>query len=53
MDSSTRKLAAGKELESIASQNGISIPEDFPPDIMSRAVKMAHIAGGDFEKVIG
>ena len=67
MVSSTKKLAAGKKSDSIASKIGNQLvpallnqhfqrtavlSEDFPPDIMSRTVKTAHIAGGDFEKVI-
>lgn len=65
--SSMRKLAAGKKSDSIASKIGNQLvpallnqhfqskavlSEHFPPDIMSRTVKTAHIAGGDFEKVV-
>lgn len=62
-----RQLAAGKKSKSIASKNGHQLvpallnqhfqkkavlSEDFPPDIMSKTEKTAHITGGDFEKVI-
>lgn len=62
-----RKLAAGKKSDSIASEIGDQLvpallnqhfqrkavlSEDFPPDIMSRRVKTAHTAVGDYEKVI-